>query len=920
MNRYGMRHAIAAALAAIAIAGCGGQKPEALLASGKDYLEKNDTKAAIIQLRNALQKDPELAEARFLLGKALLASGDVAAAEKELREASALQYSPDEVVPLWARALVLVGQYRKVIDELAKAEVSNPRGKAELMTAVGDSHLALRNPKAAGQAYATALAADQQYAPAVLGQARLAASTNDLKEAAAKIDAALALSPHDPRALELKAAMLMANKQPDEALAMYRKALEAKPDMLSAHAAIVSILVQQKQIDEAAKQLAAMKTVAANHPQTLYLQAWVALQQKDLPAARSAIQQHLRLTPDNPRGLLLAGVIEHELQAYAQAENYLSQVLQRAPRQPLAWRLLIASYLRSGQAGRALERLQPILDTIKNDPTMLGLAGDVYMANGDAKQAADYYAKAAALDPKNTRSRTGLALSHLAQGDSETAYRELEQVAATGTDLRADFALIAAHVRERQYDKALAAVKRLEQKQPKSAMPISVHGGVLLAKGDLAGARKQFDRALALDPAYFPATAQLARLDIVEKKPDAARERMDAIVAKDPKNVAALLALAELRRGSGGSPQEVAGLLQKAVSAQPEDPRPRLALMQYYASTKDFKNATAAAQAAMAAMPNRADIVVTAGAVHDAAGESTQAISIYRKLVTLDPKSPVGYLSMASAQYAANRKEDAIENLRKVLELKPDMVEAQQALARVYAETGRTKDALAIARDVQKQRPKQAIGHAVEGDIHAAQKNWTEAVTAYRQGLKQEPSFDVASRLYITLTAGPGGVTAGEEFASGWLKTRPSDRLRFAELSLAAGQYAAAVQHYRKTLETTPNNAGVLNNLAWAESRINDPKALEHAEEAHKLAPNHPAIMDTLGMLLVEKGETARGLELLQKAAAQAPEGSIIRLNLAKALLKAGRKDAARKEIQELEKLGDKFPGRAELELLKKGL
>ena len=90
----------------------------------------------------------------------------------------------------------------------------------------------------------------------------------------------------------------------------------------------------------------------------------------------------------------------------------------------------------------------------------------------------------------------------------------------------------------------------------------------------------------------------------------------------------------------------------------------------FAARIRDFKNATAAAQAAVAAMPNRADIVATAGAVHDAAGDSTQAISIYRKLVTLDPKSPVGYLSMASAQYAANRKEDAIENLRKVLELK----------------------------------------------------------------------------------------------------------------------------------------------------------------------------------------------------------------------------------------------------------
>ena len=45
--------------------------PEALVASAKALLAKNDNSAAIIQLKNALQKDPDIAEARFLLGKAL---------------------------------------------------------------------------------------------------------------------------------------------------------------------------------------------------------------------------------------------------------------------------------------------------------------------------------------------------------------------------------------------------------------------------------------------------------------------------------------------------------------------------------------------------------------------------------------------------------------------------------------------------------------------------------------------------------------------------------------------------------------------------------------------------------------------------------------------------------------------------------
>jgi Tfp pilus assembly protein PilF len=46
-----------------ALAGCG-KNPEELVASGRSYLDKGDPKTASLELRNALQKDPDLAEAR----------------------------------------------------------------------------------------------------------------------------------------------------------------------------------------------------------------------------------------------------------------------------------------------------------------------------------------------------------------------------------------------------------------------------------------------------------------------------------------------------------------------------------------------------------------------------------------------------------------------------------------------------------------------------------------------------------------------------------------------------------------------------------------------------------------------------------------------------------------------------------------
>jgi predicted Zn-dependent protease len=48
----------------------------------------------------------------------------------------------------------------------------------------------------------------------------------------------------------------------------------------------------------------------------------------------------------------------------------------------------------------------------------------------------------------------------------------------------------------------------------------------------------------------------------------------------------------------------------------------------------------------------------------------------------------------------------------------------------------------------------------------------------------------------------------------------------------------------------------VLNNLAWVAGQMKDPKAIEYAEKANKLAPNQPALMDTLAVLLMDKGDT----------------------------------------------------------------
>jgi predicted Zn-dependent protease len=73
-------------------------------------------------------------------------------------------------------------------------------------------------------------------------------------------------------------------------------------------------------------------------------------------------------------------------------------------------------------------------------------------------------------------------------------------------------------------------------------------------------------------------------------------------------------------------------------------------------------------------------------------------------------------------------------------------------------------------------------------------------------------------------------------------------------------------------------------------------------------------------MLLADKGETAKAIELLRKALELSPQAGAIQLNLAKVLISTGKKDEARKELDALAKLGDKFPSQADVSKLQKEL
>ncbi len=896
---------------------------QSLLKSAKDYLAKNDSKAAVIQIKNALQSNPDLPEARYLLGTALLQNGDPAGAETELRKALDLKYEQDSVVPQLAKALLAQGQAKKLTDELASIELSQGGAKASLQMALTSAYAMQGKTDLSQSALNAALLAQPGLAEALLVQARQKATQRDFEGALVLTDEVLAKAPTYPDAWKLKGDLfLYAKNQPTEALAAYRQAVNLQADFLPAHAAILTILMQQGQLAEADQQLLQINKFAANHPQTKFLAAQLAFQKKDFKRAHELSQQVLAATPNSLMGLQLAGVVALQLNDLSQAQEHLGRAVQAAPQLRLARRALVLAYLRSGQTAKALETLQPGLNQENVDPELLSIAGEVYLQTGDLKQAQTYLSQAAQLVPKDAKKQTALALTHFMSGATDTAFEELHTIASSDTGTTADLALISTYLKRASFDQALKAIDALEKKQPDKPLAAQLRGRTLIFKNDLAGARKSFEKALALDSDYFSATASLAGLDLLEKKPLDAKKRLEAVLVKNPNHSQALLALAEYAAQSGEPKEEVARLIGRAVAANPTNARLHLLLIDFYLRQQEVKAAFSAAQNAVSVLPDSPELLDALGRTQQASGDANQAIASFHKLAAMQPRSALPQMRLAQVYLNDKNKEAGVASLRKGLELQPDLLEAQRALIVIDLADKRVSPALAMARTVQKQRPGESVGYALEGDIEASQKNWTGAAGAYRSGLKLQPASELAMKLHSVL--GVSGQTAeAEKWAANWQKDHPQDAsflFYLGDLALTRKDYQAAEKCYAAVVKLQVNNALAYNNLAWVSARLNKPDARLYAEKAIALVPDQPAFMDTLAMLLSEQGDYAKAIALQNKALTLQPANNLFKLNRAKIYIKGNQKELALKELEGLRQLGDKFSGQAEVAVLLKNL
>jgi putative PEP-CTERM system TPR-repeat lipoprotein len=882
------------------------QTTESLLSDAKQYQQKGDLKSALIQLKNAVEKSPENGEARMALGHLQLEMNDAVSAEKEFRKARSLGIAADRVVPELAQALAQQGKTKELLEQVSPEMAAK---SVPLLVLRGDALLASGKADEAKQSYGAALALNANSGDALLGLARHALFNKDREAAELYGQEAVTKDPKNPEVFMFQGTMLRMNGKADEALAAFDKALALKPDHRTAHIEKAYVEISRGQFAAATKEIDAADKNSPGNLLVTYTRALNDFSQGKFAVAQEALQKILRVAPDHMPSVLLAGASELNTGATQQAEQHLRKFLESNPNDIYARKLLAQALLKSAQPNDAAATLAPALKSAPQDAQLLALAGESYMQVRDFGKASGYLEQAAALAPKAAAVRTSLGLSKLAQGDQERGLSELQAAAALDPkSLQATMALVQTEMNLKHYDKALAAVEKLEKEQPKNPQVQNMKGAVYMVKGDAANARAAFENAVALDPAFFPAITNLGRLDLQANKPEAAKQRFEKLLEKDKNNFGAMSALGDLAMVQK-RPDEATSWFEKASAANPDAIAPALKLGLHYMRINQPQKALTLARKFQTANPTNADLLELLGQAQVATKDVSGALETYSKLAALMPKSAAPQLRLAGVHMLQQNNNAAADDLKRAVDLQPEFVPARLAQIELAMRSGRMTDAIDTARQVQKLNDKAPIGYAIEGDVLMTQNKPAQALPLYDKAFSLNKSPELMMKVLHAMTL-TGKEKEAQARAAQWQKEHPDDvavAMYLAEGSLTRKDYKPAIVQLENILKTTPNNAAALNNLAWAYQQQKDPRALATAEQAFKLAGDNPGVMDTLGWLLVEQGNTGRGLPLLQKASTIAPAPEI-RYHFAVALSKSGDKQGARKELDKLLAENKPFP------------
>jgi len=912
------------ALLLLTVVACSEKTSEEYLSSARDYIAESDYASATIELQNALQLDAASAESRWLLGKIHLDTGDILTAEKELQRAHDLGWKADDVRPALAVTLLVQGKN----DDVLKLDYQDliPAAAAALLASQALAQLAQGEFDSAHELVTLALDKEPQSVEAKLAQAAIFIQQDDAIAALPVIDAVIAAAPDNGRAWRLKGQALLRLQKFADARTAFDQAIahSAVAFVFADRAARALINVQLEDYEAAQAEVTELLALSPSDPTTNYIQGLLHFQNKKYRDAITALTLAEPIARQYPLTLSYLGVSYLFEQDVELAAKFAGQFVALSPDNANGRKLLATTLVLQNQVKEAQEVLRPVLDNNPDDVGALNLMANALLLDDQADQGLLLYARIGQLNPDWHMVPLRLEAQLLTASSEDKA----GQPPATAPDDKdanfpqTEILLILNSLAKKDFPAAIEAAKSYQFRDIESLAPYYVLGPVYVAAGQPEEARKVFEQILKRKPGDPAASLSLAQLALEAKDLPTARKIYKTILAQHPDDLATLMQLAAIDARERNAEAMVARL-KRAMEAHPTAMEPRLRLAGFYIATGNPDKVTPLFATLDELQRRSPSVLELTGLAQLALQENTSALATLQQLVDARPNSAQSHFLLAMAAGKTGDEEKARLELAEALRLDANHVPTLLALAKVAVSDGEKERFAQYLEALVKLAPEAPDVLRLQALSEAQKGKAAEALVLAQRVFTLAPTTGSLLELtaYQMAAGNKGDVRVSLQQ---WLKDHPNDvavRLALAN-DLERGMNVPGAQaQYLAVLELQPDNVSALNNLAWGLRLENPKKALEYIQRASKLAPEMPAVLDTLAVVEYHNNNHQSASEAIQRALAGAPDNVSMRYHQAMIDAALGEKDEAIALLQELlARDAGEFPERAEAEKLLKTL
>jgi len=895
--------------------------PETRVARAERSIAQGDHRAAVVELLNALQDEPELPKARLLLGEAALWLGDPQGANRQLERITG-GVDPTRQALLEIRVALALNKLDVAEKRLAEDNLAWPKGQREYLR--GLLYSQQQQLPEAQREFAAAFAADPSFVMARASELEMVAAQGN-RAAALEGLAALTRDHADSAAAWLAyGAQFAAAGRIRESIDALQTARKLAPRQLEVqkHATLLSVLadlqLMEGRLDDARASADELNRVAPDALLTRYVRARLAMAAKDHAAAVSLLRQIVQQAPELQQARILLAMSLVAQGNLEQASLTLNDLIVMAPNNTVARQLFAQVRMRLEDPDGALRMLVPALQA-PSDRAQINALIDAARSSLGAEQSVALLKQMLEKDPDNRALQAQLAAAYLQAGAPAKA-AELLSAGGTGGDARRTALLLRAVTETSGAQAARTQMDSLLASNPGDVMIANLAAVYYSRAGDFAAGRAAVQGALqrGADPGVLLLT--LAQLEWSAGHREAASAALTRLLKERPGNTAAQMAAGEiaLARRDYAKARELFTAVTKGQAGNVEA---RLRLAQVALLDSRAAEADTLIAEAVKSAPGSVAVRSAAGLLNLNSGRADAALEQFRAAVEIAPEDPVNWFNLAGARHALGQASAAREALEKALVARPNWVPASAALVSLDIEARNESAAMARIAALKQALPRNPDVMELEGDAQATLLRHREAVDAYQQAFELRPSASLAAKDYRARIA--GNLADKTRLLERWLAANPRDlgtRQLIADAETRVGSTAKAAEHYRAILEQRPDDVLSLNNLAWIYQQNGDARGMELARRASRLAPQSSSVNDTLGWLLLQAGQAAEGSRYLEKAAELAPGDPAIAFHHAVALEKVGRAPEARQKLETLLRTHPVFPDRPAAEALLKKL